>query len=77
MIFSVSVLGEHLSGRTGLGFFVTMVGVSLYKLVPKGPPQGNFARSCSCWESGETSPRCYLPGPYPVGFSVPKITFWS
>ncbi|CAM9606129.1 unnamed protein product [Ectocarpus sp. 8 AP-2014] len=39
VMFSVLVLGEHLSGRTGLGFFVTMVGVTLYKLVPKGPPQ--------------------------------------
>lgn len=40
MLWSVGVRGEHLSERTSLGFFVAMVGVTLYKLVPKGPPQG-------------------------------------
>ncbi|CAN0353917.1 unnamed protein product [Pylaiella littoralis] len=40
--FSVGVLGEHLGGRTGLGFFVTAVGVSLYKLIPKGPRKARY-----------------------------------
>ena len=44
MLWSVGVRGEHLSNRTGLGFLVTMVGVTLYKLVPKGPPKGERER---------------------------------
>lgn len=39
-MFSVALLGERLSSRTALGFFVTTLGVSLYKLVPKGSPGG-------------------------------------
>eukprot|EP00903_Cladosiphon_okamuranus_P012888 g12035.t1 len=42
VLWSVAVRGEYLSERTGLGFFLAMVGVTLYKLVPKGPPQVRY-----------------------------------
>lgn len=41
MAFSVSFMGERLSGLTTVGFSMTLLGVSLYKLVPKGPPAGS------------------------------------
>lgn len=41
VLFSVAFLGEHLGGRSCLGFSVTMVGVGLYKLVPKRSPEGD------------------------------------
>lgn len=41
VLFSVGFLGEHLGGRSCLGFAATMVGVGLYKLVPKRSPQGD------------------------------------
>jgi len=40
VLFSVVFLGEHLTMRTSLGFCVAMVGVILYKAVPKGAPEG-------------------------------------
>ena len=48
-MFSVGFLGEHLGGRSCLGFFITMVGVALYKLVPKRSPEGDvdFLQSCA------------------------------
>ena len=48
VLFSVAFLGEHLGGRSCLGFSVTMVGVGLYKLVPKRSPQGNADYLLSC-----------------------------
>lgn len=49
VLFSVGFLGEHLGGRSCLGFFITMVGVALYKLVPKRSPEGDvdFLQSCA------------------------------
>lgn len=48
MAFSVVMRGEHLSGLTAVGFCITVLGVTLYKVVAKGPPAGEMAVVLSC-----------------------------
>lgn len=64
-------MGEPLSAMTGLGFVVTLLGVSFYKLVRKGPPPGKFTLGfklanitllacCSTKHGLVVSQRCFL-----------------
>lgn len=71
MLFSVGLLGEHLSGRTGVGFAVTMVGVTLYKLVPKGPPKGSLF-FFGGGGGGENEQGTYTPGFFNSAWPHPK-----
>ncbi len=56
VLYSVAFRAEHLSMRTSLGFFVAMVGVILYKTVPKGPPEGEGGMRRYIWRSSQGQP---------------------